>query len=452
MNRLLYLLVFALVLPFGLTAQETRTEPRPLDRKGLKELGTLAKDFWRLRAPNHFSSRNDADWSAFMAEVDEWGELPEGALDEVLEVFWKPAARNGAKLDKKTGGKGIIETPYGDAWFYIKGSGRKKGLVIGLHGGGEGAGSADEPAGRWSAKNCIGFYPQGIRLVHDTWNTVHGERFILSMIEVAKCQFGIDPDRIYTMGFSMGGTGSWFMAGRHPDLLAGSSPCAGVLMAEPKSQLPRKEDIIRVQHGFVPNVRNLAMWYYIGLADKNCMPGTYLFVADMLEELKREDPTGYGKVHFKTIEGLAHAFPPGEPQEGIKFLEKETREVFPEKLVWEYAAWPFPKRDESDLVTRYQKTHFYWLRCTNPFEQQIIRAERKGNTFSVSYEGRMRDKEKGISIMLNPKMIDVNEDVVVILEGQEVYRGRPKPTLAAFVDALDAKVDTSMIFDRRIDL
>ena len=66
----------------------------------------------------------------------------------------------------------------------------------------------------------MGMYPQGIRLVHDTWNTVHGERFTLTLIEIAKAQYEVDPDRVYSMGFSMGGTGSWFLAGRHPDLLA----------------------------------------------------------------------------------------------------------------------------------------------------------------------------------------------------------------------------------------
>ncbi|MCB9832621.1 MAG: hypothetical protein H6807_09105 [Planctomycetes bacterium] len=447
--RALFVLVFLVVVGPDLPAQDG---PRALDRAALKELGDLAREFWKLRPPSYFVDRDQAAWEAYMAKLGAWGELPEGSLETVLDQFWKLAARSGPSLAKKQGGKGIIETPYGDAWFYMKGSGRKKGLVLGLHGGGEGAGSADEAAGKWSAKNCIGFYPQGIRLVHDTWNTVHGERFLLSMIEIAKCQFGIDPDRVYTMGFSMGGTGSWFMAGRHPDLLAGSSPCAGVLMAEPKSQLPRKEDIVKLQHGFVPNVRNLAMWYYIGLSDRNCMPGTYLYVADLLEELRRDDPEGYQEVHFKTYEGLAHSFPPGEPQAGIAFLEQQTRKAFPKKLVWEYCAWPFPRRDDADKVTRYQKTHFYWLRCSNPFEQQVIRAEQEGNTFKLRFEGRTRNKEKGISIMLNPKMIDVAQDVVVILDGQEVYRGRPKPRLDVLVDSLDAKVDTTLVFDRRIDL
>src|SRR5690606_26427174 len=237
------------------------------------------------------------------------------------------------------------------------GTGRGKGLVLGLHGGGEGAGSASE-ATRWTAKGCLGLYPQGIELVHDTWNTVHGERFLLTLVEIAKVQHEIDPDRVYSMGFSMGGTGSWFLAGRHPDLLAGSAPCAGVLMAQPKSQLATKEEVEALQHGFLPNVRNLAMDYYIGLADRNCMPGTYLYAWDRLLELRAADPEGYRDLRFETFPGLAHAFPPGEPTAGIERLTKHVRDAFPTRVVWEYVSEPYPLGRPTDPVERFQKHHF----------------------------------------------------------------------------------------------
>src|SRR5205814_630531 len=78
-------------------------------------------------------------------------------------------------------------------------------------------------------------------------------------------------------------------------------PCAGVLMAAPKSQVPRKEDVEALQHGFVPNVRNLAMYWFIGLDDHNCMPGTYLYAWDALQDLKKHDPGGYERLNFYTV-------------------------------------------------------------------------------------------------------------------------------------------------------
>ncbi|MFT7617547.1 MAG: hypothetical protein ACI97A_001186 [Planctomycetota bacterium] len=428
----------------------SQKQARVLDKSAQKELAGLALRFWKARPIHYFKSWDDQEKAAIFKAAQEWGPTPEGSLEALTKIFWKPTKKYGARFDKKSGNRGILKTPYGDAWFFIKGS-SKKALVVGLHGGGEGAGSASEPAGTWSMKGAMGMYPQGIRLVHDTWNTVHGERFILSMIEIAKCKYQIDPDRVYTMGFSMGGTGSWFMAGRHPDLLAGSMPCAGVLMARPKSQLPRKEQIKDVQHGMVPNVRNLAMWYFIGLSDKNCMPGTYLFVADMLQELREEDKGGYGKINFKTYPGLAHAMAPGEPSNGIRYLANERRNKFPKKVVWEVATRPHPRRATGDLVARYNKQAFYWLRCPDAVDRQIIRATRAGNRIDLEVEGTRNDAE-GITIMLNPSMIDVKKDIEVYLEGTRIYQGKPKPNLGTFLTSLNDRADRAMVFDRQIDL
>lgn len=248
----------------------------------------------------------------------------------------------------------------------------------------------------------------------------------------------------------MGGTGSWFMAGRHTDLLAGAMPCAGVLMARPKSQLPKKEQIEDVQHGLVPNVRNLAMWYFIGLSDVNCMPGTYLFVEDMLKELKESDPRGYSKIHFKTYPGLAHAMAPGEPHNGIRFMSKQKRDTFPQTVVWEYVSRPYPRWNAREKVKRFRKESFYWLRCPEAQDRQIIRASRKGNRIDLEIEGGPGDA-KGVSIMLNASMIDVQQDVEVFLEGSRIYKGKPKPNLASFLTSLNDRADREMLFDRQID-
>lgn len=425
----------------NLTAQK-------LDSRRKKALTALAKEFWAKRPPTRFVDWDAAEREKIMARADELG-AAEADLRSLVDALWKPAKRSAPRY-KKSGSKGIFETPYGDAWFHVRGGkGKGRGLVLGLHGGGEGAGSADEPAGTWKAAKCMGAFPQGIRLVHDTWNTVHGERFLLSIIEQAKIHHDIDPDRVYSMGFSMGGTGSWFMAGRHADLLAGAIPAAGVLMAEPKSQVPSKEQITRIQHGMVPNVRNLPMWYYIGSADVNCMPGTYLFVQDVLAELREEDPEGFRDIHFTYHQGLAHAFPPKEPGAGIAFIEKQTRNAFPEKIWWEYAGAPFPRRQDDDHVTRFVKKHFYWLRCESPRDRQLIIAERKGNTFKLELDGCDKD---GLSILLNDEMIDPQKDVVVLVDGEEVWRGKPERSIRNILETLDARVDRTLIFDRRIDL
>jgi hypothetical protein len=40
----------------------------------------------------------------------------------------------------------------------------------------------------------------------------------------------------------------------------------------------------------------------------------------------------------------------------------------------------------------------------------------------------------------------------VTRRGKELYRGRPRPDFWTVLETLDAKLDRSMVFDRRIEL
>lgn len=53
------------------------------------------------------------------------------------------------------------------------------------------------------------------------------ERDVLDVIREMKREFSIDDDRVYLMGHSMGGYGSWSVAANNPDLFAAIGPIAG---------------------------------------------------------------------------------------------------------------------------------------------------------------------------------------------------------------------------------
>jgi hypothetical protein len=49
-------------------------------------------------------------------------------------------------------------------------------------------------------------------------------------------------------------------------------------------------------------------------------------------------------------------------------------------------------------------------------------------------------------------MVDPKKDVVVRLDGKEAYRGRPVPDVASVLESLDARLDRTLCFDRRVRL
>lgn len=54
-----------------------------------------------------------------------------------------------------------------------------------------------------------------------------GEQDVLDTIADVKRRHGVDEDRVFLMGHSMGGWGTWWVGLRHPDLFAGIAPMAG---------------------------------------------------------------------------------------------------------------------------------------------------------------------------------------------------------------------------------
>ena len=76
-------------------------------------------------------------------------------------------------------------------------------------------------------------------------------------------------------------------------------------------------------------------------------------------------------------------------------------------------------------------------------------ATRDGNTFNIEIIGA---ETEGAWLMLNPEMIDVNAEVIVKVDEEEFYRGKPKPSLPWILKSLDAKLDKRMYFDRAIPL
>ena len=436
----------ALLLAWMPSGGPVRAEPKiKLDRKTLQALGAR---WMQARPKTYFASWDPAVRAQLLEEARALGEPPEGALDEIVAVLWKAVKRDGPQARKDE-----IPTPYGPATWLRSGSGGPKaGLILGLHGGGVGAGSASEAAGKWKLPKTMQMYPQGIRLVHDTWNSVHGERFLLTLIEIAKVQYDVDPDRVFSMGFSMGGTGSMFMAGRHPDLLAGAIPAHGVVPSD-KVKVFTAEETGNMEHGLIPNLRNVAVYFYTGSVDRNCEPGTFLHAWNDLQALRTEDPTGYRDLEFTCHEGIAHTFPAGEPGKGYDWIEGKRRNAFPTRITWEYNDAPWPPPDEADegKCTRRPKRWMYWLHCRQPVDRMVVQAARSETDTEhvIDLEATLAFPDD-FTVYLNDHMADPKKEVVLRAAGKEVWRGRPARGYDVILESLDARLDRTLVFDRRV--
>ncbi|MEO0650709.1 MAG: dienelactone hydrolase family protein [Planctomycetota bacterium] len=423
-------------------------EPIELDRKSAKDLAKLVEDWFEERPGTRFEDWDPEARAELVERAAELGALP--PVDHAwLGALMLEAARDGAGKWKAKRGKIEYETPWGDAWAYLTGK-EQSDLLLGLHGGGEGVGSAGASRSNWALEGAIGIYPQAIRLYGDAWNTAQGERFCLTLIEHAKLHLGVDPDRVYVAGFSMGGTGSWHLAGRYPDLLAGAIPAHGVIMASPKAQLATPEDVRAIQHGLLPNVRNLPVYSYTGTADINCMPGTFVYAHRRLEQLAEQDPEGYQRRKFTLHAGLDHSFPSNEPAAGLEWVRQYDRDSYPRTLVWEYARAPFPLPRDGDPQERLVQRDFYWLTCEKPQDLMKVRAERDGARFTLDVRGA---QATDFTLWICDAMVPRDTEVVVVdAGGRELYRGVPEPRYEHLLESFDKRVDTSLLFDRRVDL
>lgn len=59
------------------------------------------------------------------------------------------------------------------------------------------------------------------------------EKDVMNVLELVRKEFNVDKERIYLMGHSMGGGGTWHLGLKHPDLWAGLGPIAPAIFRAP---------------------------------------------------------------------------------------------------------------------------------------------------------------------------------------------------------------------------
>jgi len=372
-----------------------------------------------------------------VAEIGAADRLEPADVAKWREKLLKLAAR-GKKL-KKSGTSYWFDEKEKRGKYIVGGSGGGKGgLVIALHGGGEGAGDAGEAFGTFapiaSKHKCICVAPEVLEKTERGWTTSGTEEFVLELIEAAKRTWkGIPHDRIYMVGHSMGGYGSWTVGGHHADLFAGLGPYAGAPTPYTIDGQPYSE-VVGLQEGVIPNLRNVALHIYQSLDDPQVPPAPNVYANKVLQEWKAE----HGGYNYKYVEvdGRGHGAPPGGHKVGFDWLYQFKREPRPKYVLWE-PVLPY-------------KRMFYWLWWDHPIPKALVKAVvKEENLIEIDLHGQPRN---GFRILLDNDLVDLSKEVTVKEGSQVLFKGVVPLTLSTMLMTAAERYDEQFVFPARIDL
>ena len=287
-----------------------------------------------------------------------------------------------------------------------------RSLWISMHGGG--GTTPDINDRQWT--NQISLYEpkEGIyiapRAPTDSWNMWHQDHvdaLFQRLIEDYVVLEGVNPNRVYLMGYSAGGDGVWQLAPRMADRFAAASMMAGH---------PNEASLL--------GLRNLPFAIFMGGDD--AAYNRNKIAAEKGAELDRlaaADPGGYThSVHI--YEGLGH-WMKRKDAEAVPWMATFVRNPWPKRVVWQ----------QDDVVHQ----RFYWLSILDRSmiqDRQKIEATLKDQTIELS--GALRP---GLVLRLNDQLLDLDQPVRVRANGRDVFVGRVSRRAAAIHASLEERAD-----------
>ena len=360
------------------------------------------------------------------------GELVEQSFAEVpltrkdaeraQRALWKAHARfvsrdRAAEMEAKVLEIDGVRMPF---WYTTYGEKPRDGrsLWISMHGGGGAPPRVNTQ--QWENQKRLYKPEEGIYLAPraptDTWNLWHQghidglfDRLIENMIVLED----VNPEKVYIMGYSAGGDGVYQLAPRMADRWAAAAMMAG----HPNDARPE-------------SLRNTAFTLHMGENDtpynRNTVAQSW---GEKLNTLATADPGAYdnwveihaGKGHWMDREDAA----------AVPWMAQRSRNSRPEKVVW-----------LQDDVTH---PRFYWLAVDEPAARSMTSAERNGQEIRITGEGP-------IKVRLDDAMLDLDEEVVILRNGEEVFRGHVPRTMSALSRTLAERGDPRGIYSAEISV
>lgn len=339
-------------------------------------------------------------------------------LERAIENYRKTAA---AEWGQKQIDEGTYHMKFEYKIFGEKPAGGRS-LYISMHGGGNAAPAVNDQ--QW--KNQIKLYApkEGVyvapRAPTDSWMLWHEpqiDKMFATLIKDAIVMEGVDPNKVYILGYSAGGDGVFQLAPRMADSWAAASMMAGH---------PGDAQIL--------NLRNLPFAIYMGGLD-SAYSRNKLAVKwqQKLDSLQKTDPEAY--VHDVHIYPDRPHWMLRRDTIALPWLASFKRNPLPSKIIWV----------QDDVL----HNRFYWLGVPpgqSKTANQVVATLSKNN-ISIT-----RNDNATLLIYLNDKMLDLDRPVIINYLGKMIFKGKMPRNADLIKQTAADKLDAGLIFSACIQI
>lgn len=291
-----------------------------------------------------------------------------------------------------------------------------RSLYISLHGGGECAKEIND--GQWANQVYLYEPAEGVYIAprapwntSDLWHRKGLDSLLEELIQACVVFEGVNPNKVYLLGYSAGGDGVWRMAPRMADKWAAASMMAG-------------------HPGEASQVNLLNLPFMIWMGENDSAYNRNILAKEKGETLDSLSAANEGKyIHSTNILKNKGHWMDGEDGVALGWMAQYRRNPYPKRVVW-----------RQEVVTR---DCFYWLEA--PADElahgKSVVAEINGNTINIEH-----CDYSTLTIYLNDALVNLDEKVVVLYKGKKIASKRLKRTIAGMYESLNKRNDRSFAF------